>query len=124
MSTDVERSLPSGGVAVSDAIEMLRAELDRALDLGAGKRVQFNVPEITVVLTVVATTEAEGHAGVRWWVIDAGGSATWSDQQTQTLTLTLRPTMTTPGGTTSDLRVKAKDSESNDAESLRTPSGP
>ena len=117
MPADLDRSAPPlPGVPLSEAIESLRSELDQALTAGEGKRVHFAIPEVTLVLTVGMTTEALGKAGVHWWVIDAGGSASYSKEQTQTLTLTLRPQRDNADGTVSDLRVGAADAESCDSD--------
>ena len=115
MGAEVDHVPVQPGVPLSEAIEMLRSELQKASELGEGHSVRFDVPEVTVALSVVATKGADGKAGLHWWVIDAGGSAKWSTQQTQTLTLTLRPKQVTDSGTT-DLRVNAPDVEFDEAD--------
>jgi hypothetical protein len=100
------------GVPLSEAIEMLRSELDTALTSGDGQRVRFDLPEVTLTLSVVATNETKGEAGVRWWVVNAGGSTASGYQQTQTLTLTLRPKHVSADGQAADLQVRATDTAS------------
>jgi hypothetical protein len=99
------------GVSVSEAIEVLRSELEAAFLSGSGRAVRFAVPEAVVTLSVVATREAGADARVRWWVVDGGGSASWTREQTQTLQLTLRPQRVLPDGSAEDLTVGASDTE-------------
>jgi Trypsin-co-occurring domain 2 len=99
------------GVSVAEAIEVLRGELEAALELGRGCRVQFAVPEVSVTLSVVASRAAEGEVKARWWVVDADARGKWSREQTQTLELTLRPVEVGADGSVSDLRVAADDIE-------------
>jgi hypothetical protein len=99
------------GLSVAEAIEVLRAELQEALVLGRGCRVQFAVPEVSVTLSVVASRAVEGGVKARWWVVDADARGKWSREQTQTLELTLRPVEVGADGSVRDLRVFAKDVE-------------
>jgi hypothetical protein len=39
------------------------------------------------------TTKGEGHAGVRWWVLDAGASGSVEHAAVQTVKLTLEPVL-------------------------------
>ncbi len=56
---------------------------------------------MTVEFTVVTGREGGPEGKVRFWVIEAGGSAKWSASETQTVTVTLTPVG--PGG--EDVRV-------------------
>ena len=62
------------GVPVADAIELLRDELEAALAKGAGRPVQFRVPDVTLTVSVVAGKSKDAVGKIRWWVIEAGGS--------------------------------------------------
>lgn len=99
------------GVPVADAIEMLRDELERALEEGAGRAVQFGVSDVTLTVNVVAGKSRDAVGKIRWWVIEAGGSGTWSSEVTQTLVLTLNPQLVKKDGTRVPLAVAAEDTE-------------
>jgi Trypsin-co-occurring domain 2 len=99
------------GIPVADAIELLRDELEAALEKGAGRSVQFGVSDVTLTVNVVAGKSKDATGKIRWWVIEAGGSGTWSREVTQTLVLTLHPERVKPDGTRIPLDVGAEDSE-------------
>jgi hypothetical protein len=99
------------GIPIADAIEMLRDELEAALRKGAGRPVQFGVSDVTLTVNVVASKSKDAGGKIRWWVVEAGGSATWSREVTQTLVLTLHPERVIPDGTRVPLDVGAEDTE-------------
>jgi hypothetical protein len=99
------------GIPVADAIELLRDELEEALRKGAGRSVQFGVSDVTLTVSVVAGKSKDAVGKIRWWVVEAGGSGTWSREVTQTLVLTLHPEQVSPDGTRVPLDVGAEDSE-------------
>jgi hypothetical protein len=99
------------GIPVADAIELLRDELEAALDKGAGRPVQFGIPDVTLTVSVVAGKSKDAVGKIRWWVIEAGGSGSWSHEVTQTLVLTLHPQRIRPDGTRVPLDVGAEDTE-------------
>jgi hypothetical protein len=80
-----------GFVGLSSALEVLREELEAAWVAGQGKRVRFRVSNLTVTMQVVASREREGGGKLRWYVLEAGGSAKSSGETTQSLVLTLTP---------------------------------
>jgi hypothetical protein len=99
------------GIPVADAIELLRGELEAALEKGVGRPVQFRIPDVTLTVSVVAGKSKDAVGKIRWWVIEAGGSGSWSHEATQTLVLTLHPERVKPDGTRAPLDVGAEDSE-------------
>jgi hypothetical protein len=101
----------SPGVPVADAIELLRGELEAALEQGKGHPVQFGVSDVALTVSVVAAKSAEAGGKIRWWVVEAGGSGKWSREVTQTLELTLHPELVKPDGTRVSLEVGAEDIE-------------
>jgi Trypsin-co-occurring domain 2 len=72
----------TGGVSLSDALSALRDELVHAVWAGqypyqfdgAQRTLRFKPAPIEVTLEVAVTATGEGHAGVKWWLIDAGGA--------------------------------------------------
>ena len=105
------------GLPVADAIELLRDELEAALAKGKGRPVQFGVSDVTLTVTVVAGKSKDAVGKIRWWVIEAGGSGTWSSEATQTLVLTLHPELVKNDGTRVPLEVGAEDIEAQAPES-------
>lgn len=99
------------GIPVADAIELLRDELQAALEKGVGQPVQFGIPDVTLTVSVVAGKSKDAVGKIRWWVIEAGGSGKWSRDVTQTLVLTLHPQRVKPDGTRVPLDVGAEDTE-------------
>jgi hypothetical protein len=99
------------GIPVADAIELLRDELEAALRKGDGRPVQFGIPDVTLTVSVVAGKSKDAVGKIRWWVVEAGGSGTWSREVTQTLVLTLHPQRVRPNGTREPLAVGAEDRE-------------
>ncbi|WP_089401951.1 trypco2 family protein [Geodermatophilus saharensis] len=75
---------------IAEFISGLREEL-RAAEAERDPQLQFNVGPVTVEFTVVTGREGGPEGKVRFWVIEAGGAAKWSNSETQTVTLTLTP---------------------------------
>ena len=75
---------------LADFIDALRAEL-RAAALAKDPQLQFNVGPVTVEFTLMTHREGGGKAGVRFWVVEAGASASVANESTQKVTLALTP---------------------------------
>lgn len=86
---------PAGALPLADAIASLRAELERAMTAARateeGLRLDAQAVQLTVEVT--ATTTGTGRAGIRWWLLDAGGEASHARATTQSVTLTFVPTV-------------------------------
>lgn len=78
------------GLPLSDFIAALRAEL-RTAALAKDPELQFNVGPVNVEFTLMTHHEGGGSAGIRFWVVEAGASATVANESTQTVTLCLAP---------------------------------
>ena len=100
-----------GFVGLSGALEVLREELEAAWMAGQGKRVRFRVSDVTVTMQVVARRERGGEGKLRWYVLEAGGSATSSRETTQSLVLTLAPQLFDEEGRSAPLDVSRRQSE-------------
>jgi NTP-dependent ternary system trypsin peptidase co-occuring protein len=81
---------PGRPVALAEFVAGLREEL-RAAQAAREPGLQFAVGPVAVEFTVVTTREAGPEAKVRFWVVEAGGSARWSREATQKVSLTLTP---------------------------------
>jgi hypothetical protein len=78
------------GLPLADFIGALRSEL-RSAALARDAELQFNVGPVTVELTVMTRHEGGGKAGVRFWVVEVGASASAAHESTQKVTLELTP---------------------------------
>jgi Trypsin-co-occurring domain 2 len=81
---------PGRPVALAEFVAGLREEL-RAAQAAREPGLQFAVGPVVVEFTVVTTREGGPEAKVRFWVVEAGGSARWSRESTQKVSLTLTP---------------------------------
>ncbi|WP_346619582.1 trypco2 family protein [Blastococcus montanus] len=79
-----------GRVPIGDFVAGLRAELKEA-QAARDPGLQFAVGPVTVEFTVVTGREGGPEGKVRFWVIEAGGSAKWSKAETQKVVLSLTP---------------------------------
>ena len=77
-------------VALAEFVSGLREEL-RAAQAAREPGLQFAVGPVSVEFTVVTAREGGPEAKVRFWVVEAGGSAQWSREATQKVSLTLTP---------------------------------
>ena len=80
----------SADVPLAEFIAALRAEL-RAAALAKDPQLQFNVGPVTVEFTLMTRHEGGGKAGIRFWVVEAGASASAAKESTQKVTLALTP---------------------------------
>lgn len=78
------------GVPLADFVAGLRAQLHQAQQQ-ADPRMPIEVGPVTVEFTVLSRQEGEGHAGVKFWVVDAGVKGTTAKEATQKVTLQLQP---------------------------------
>lgn len=79
---------------LSTFVEALRTELQLAREASSGSDMSFEVDSVEVEFNVVTTREAGPQAKVRFWVIEAGGSAKFGHAETQRLKLSLTPVST------------------------------
>ena len=80
----------TAGLPLADFIAALRAEL-RTAALAKDPQLQFNIGPVTVEFTLMTRHEGGGKAGIRFWVIEAGASASAANESTQKVTLALTP---------------------------------
>jgi hypothetical protein len=74
---------------LAETVEALRAELARAAAAGAGAGFQFPVAGVQLEFHVAVTRTGEGRAGVKFWVLELGGSGSYAREEIQTVTVTL-----------------------------------
>ena len=79
-------------ISLSNAIEALRSELARSIEMGKKEDIQFELGGVSIQLEVVAeeTTAADGK--VNWWVFSGGIQNQVGDKSRHLLTVNLQPT--------------------------------
>jgi hypothetical protein len=97
------------GVPVAAAIEALRSELEAALTVAQDKELRFEATAIELTLQAAVTMTGGAHAGVKWWLIDAGVEGSRESATTQTITLSLTPKVITADGTTGPVMLEGTD---------------
>jgi Trypsin-co-occurring domain 2 len=75
------------GVGVAEAIEALRTDLQKVIEVGRDQPLRFKLSPIEVTLQVEVTKDANGKVG--WKVLEVGGGL--GSTRTQTVKLTLEP---------------------------------
>src|SRR6516162_7213399 len=88
--SDAESAGEARPVPLADFVSGLREEL-RAAQAARDPGLQFAVGPVSVEFTVVTAREGGPEAKVRFWVVEAGGSAQWSRETTQKVSMTLTP---------------------------------
>jgi hypothetical protein len=88
--SDAGSGEPARPVALAEFVSGLREEL-RTAQAAREPGLQFAVGPVSVEFTVVTAREGGPDAKVRFWVVEAGGSARWSREATQKVSLTLTP---------------------------------
>jgi Trypsin-co-occurring domain 2 len=114
--SDSEEQL-EGKASVSAAINALRDELMQAFWAsafpytvnGQQRTLRFKPAPVELTMQVAATKAAKGKAGIKWWVITAGGEASRESVSTQTVKLTLEPQMFDDEGNVVEFLVEADD---------------
>jgi len=76
-------------LGLAETVEALRAELAQAAAAGAKADFQFPVSGVQLEFHVGVTKTGEGKAGVRFWVVELGGSGSYAREEIQTVTVTL-----------------------------------
>jgi hypothetical protein len=76
---------------LAEAVEAVRAELQRAKALGAGSAMPFDVGLVELQFTVVLKRAGTGNTGVKVWVLEAGASGSVTHERTHQLKITLQP---------------------------------
>ena len=100
-----DQSVPLGAVSLSEAIAGLRRELLLAWQGSEGSYLRFRPSPVELTLQLGVTSEKGAHAGVTWWLIDAGAEASRELQAIQTIKLTLEPVVVNAQGNKVDFLV-------------------
>jgi hypothetical protein len=100
---------PAGVVPLATALEALRAELKGAYTAAQGDSLRFEPSPVELTLQVAVTAGGKANAGVKWWLISAGGEVSREKITTQTVRLTLQPRLFDADGKPVDFLIDADD---------------
>lgn len=76
-------------IELAETIEAVRGELATAIASGAASMLHFPVEGVELEFHVVVEKNTDAKAGVRFWVVELGGSAGYRNEQIQTVRVTL-----------------------------------
>ncbi len=89
---DANEPLPAvDGMELADAVEAVRAGLMEGSVRGMGSSIRFEVGEIHMEFTVELQRVRGAKAGVKAWVVEAGGESSRTAGRTHTVSFTLKP---------------------------------
>lgn len=80
-------------IGLSDVVQGLRAELARAMTEGEDQQIQFQAKSIEMEFQVGVQKKADGKAGLRFWVLELGGSGSYATESIQRIRLSLEPAL-------------------------------
>ena len=106
MPTDQE--LP-GGVDLTEAIEALRSQLSLAMDSAPARGLRFKSGPVELTVQAALTKGVGGKAGIKWWLIEAGGDVSRQSVVTQTLKISLQPVLVNHNGEVVDALIAASE---------------
>ena len=78
-------------ILLSDMIRSLREELSKAQEEGKDSDFKFSFDSVELELSVVISTTTGGQAGVKFWVVEAGGDYQKENSYTHKFKLLLKP---------------------------------
>ncbi len=100
----VDQELP-GGVDLAEAVEALRSQLGRAMDGAPARGLRFRPGPVELTVQAALTKGMGGNAGIRWWLIQAGGDISRQSVVTQTLKISLQPVVVNDEGKVVDALI-------------------
>ncbi len=78
-------------ISLSDAIEALRSELSRSVELGKSADLRFELGEVTIQLEAIAEESTSVEGKVNWWIFAGGVKGQDKDKSKHLLTVNLKP---------------------------------
>lgn len=99
-----DKGLP-GGVGLAEAISALREELTQAMENAPRQGIRFKPGPVELTVQAALTKSAGAKAGVKWWLIEAGGEGSRQSVVTQTLKITLETILINSEGKVIDALV-------------------
>lgn len=92
-------------IGLVEAIEAVRAELTRAVEENVDKDIQFPVDKVELEFHVGVTRGAGATGGIRFWVIELGGKASYESESVHTVKVSLGAPVDSQGKTIKVMRT-------------------
>ncbi|WP_369333690.1 trypco2 family protein [Modestobacter altitudinis] len=80
-------------IGLTQAIAALRQELEEAMTVAQDEEILFDAISVEMQFQVGVTRSGEGKAGLKFWVIELGGSTSYATESVQSVSLSLRPAL-------------------------------
>ena len=84
-------------IGLAETIEALRSELATAMKKANGQDIQFPLGRIELEFHVGVRRATDAKAGVKFWVVELGGSGAYSAESIQKVSITLEPPVDATG---------------------------
>ncbi|CAM2064238.1 Trypco2 domain-containing protein [Sulfidibacter corallicola] len=105
-SSETETAIP-----LSNMVQALRSELEKAIEKGANQNIRFGIRTIELELKVAVTHDTKAKGGFKFLVVDAGADYNYKKETIQTIKLVLEPPVDTESASG---RVLLNDTKSGD----------
>jgi hypothetical protein len=76
-------------IGLAETIDALRAELAAAMERAGDSDIQFPVAGVQLEFHCGVRKAGDGKAGVKFWVLELGGGASYAHESIQKVTVTL-----------------------------------
>jgi hypothetical protein len=76
-------------LGLAETIEAVRAELEKAITVASGSKIQFPVQGVQLEFHVAVERVVGIEAGVKLWVVELGSSGEHRNEEIQKVTVTL-----------------------------------
>jgi hypothetical protein len=96
------------GIPLASAIRALREELVDAVRAAEWEELRFALGPVELELQVQAAGGTSGNAGIRFWLVSAGGERSRTSAATHTVRLTLTPVHASAAGDERDILVASE----------------
>lgn len=80
-----------GRIGLEETIAALRQELIASITASQGEKLRFEVGEVTVELHVEMERSVNARGGIKFWVVELGGSGGTKDKAVHKVTVPLKP---------------------------------
>ena len=81
--------LEKDGVGLAECLTRLRDDLSKVAEQGKGSAIRFEIQDVKLEFSLVASNKAKGGAGIKWYLLSASAEAEVSDAVTQKITMNL-----------------------------------
>ena len=110
----IDQELP-GGVDLTEAIEALRSQLSQTMDSAPRRGLRFQPGPVELTVQAALTKGVGGSAGIKWWLIEAGGEISRQSVITQTLKISLQPVFVDDQGEVGDALISGTEDPAGDS---------